>query len=109
MIKLRDLIDDVMKEAKGTDPFPDDQTDQDPNLEEGARACHTCRWFIKDLSKCVLLKPPEVVAQGICNQWSGGGPASSDKLYPHQSIEKRDADYIDDYRKHHFNLGDPGE
>lgn len=108
MIKLKDIIEDAMEEAKGTDPFVDDQLpNEDPDLEEGANACHNCRWFIKDLSKCTLLTPPEVVSQGACDLWARGGPVTSDQLSPRHQIEKRDVNYIDDYHKHHFNLANP--
>lgn len=108
MIKLKDLIDDVMREAKGTDPFADDQLPkEDPELEEGAQACYNCRWFIKDISKCDLLTPSEVLPQGMCDLWAQGDPATADQLSPRQIVEKRDANYTDDYHKHPFNLDNP--
>ncbi len=115
MIKLSDIIADAieeadakMREAKGTDPFTDDQLpNEDPDLEQGAKACNNCRWYITDLSKCALLTPPEVVSQGICDFWAQGEPSTSDQLSPRQKISKRDANYMDDYHKHHLNLANP--
>jgi hypothetical protein len=67
------------------------------------RKCENCRWFIKDMSMCGVIKPPQVSEYGVCDIWHHGDPSTSDQMFPQQRIEAKDVHYVDDYHKHPLN------